>query len=126
MPNEIPFFLARKPVRGAPEGYKDFRLVKEDIMVWLRFLKANNRFYRHIDLDVAQERLDSIQTDANGSVESSLRYIEDDEVEALLSSNSTQNEVDPSDPSLSEDDDEVDNSDDEDEPAAASEQNLWT
>ena len=42
----------------------------------------------------------------------------------MLSSNSTQNEVDPSDPSLSEDDDEVDNSDDEDEPAAASEQNL--
>ena len=124
MPNELPFFLARKPVRGALLGYKDFRITKENIMIWLRFLKQHNRFYRDIDIAVAQERMDSIPTDANGSVEHSLRYIEDEEVEALLASNSTENEVDPSDPSSLEENEEVEDCNDEDEPATTSEQNL--
>ncbi|GFH56395.1 hypothetical protein CTEN210_12871 [Chaetoceros tenuissimus] len=96
MPEELNVFLVQKRNPRAPNGYVDFHINKDNILIWLRFLKANNKYYHDIDLVDAQRRLDQIRTDKNGSIHESLRYIEEDEVEALIAS-ATQQEVDSSD-----------------------------
>ena len=83
----------------------------------MRFLKVHNKFYENIDLGIAEQRLSQIETDENGSIHESLRYIEEDEVEALIAS-STQQEVDPSDNGNGNGNDDENESEDETEYAS--------
>ena len=77
----------------------------------------HNKFYENIDLGIAEQRLSQIETDENGSIHESLRYIEEDEVEALIAS-STQQEVDPSDNGNGNGNDDENESEDETEYAS--------
>lgn len=105
MPAEIPCFIVRKSNQNSISGYRDFKIHKQNIYLWLQFLKANNRFYCDIDLGVAQDRLNNIETDDQGSIHNSMRSMEEEDLEselasAGLSGDRNQDEVDPLDPSL--------------------------
>ena len=54
LPQEIPLFFVRKPVRSSSTGYKDYVINKRSILIWLHFLKRNNKHYRDINLALAE------------------------------------------------------------------------
>lgn len=81
LPQEIPYFIVRKPNKASPTGYKDFKINKDHILQWLIFLKENNPHYSHLDLEASKERLSQIPDD----ISQSLRSMEETELEEKLS-----------------------------------------
>jgi hypothetical protein len=80
LPNDLPYFIVRKPNKASPCGYKDFRINKANILTWLSFLKLNNEHYANIDLSSCKERLSQIPDDISGS----LRSMTEEELEETL------------------------------------------
>ena len=39
LPEEVPYFLVRKPNQSSPSGHRDFRVKRADIIAWLTFFK---------------------------------------------------------------------------------------
>ncbi|CAG8821711.1 22049_t:CDS:1, partial [Racocetra persica] len=54
--------------------FHDFKVKRMNILVWLKFLKENNPFYKNIEID--QDMLQTLPE--NGSVFKRLRTIHDD------------------------------------------------
>ena len=98
MPDEIPCFLVRKSNQSSANGYRDFKINKDNILLWLKFLKKHNRFYSDLDLGIAEDRLEQIPIDDDGSIQSSLRMMEEEEVEdAMSNETNADNETAPRD-----------------------------
>ena len=76
LPSELPCFIIRKPNINSPSGHHDFKVNREHIMIWLHFLKENNRFYAAIDLTVARDRTNS-SIPEDGSIIDSLRTMQE-------------------------------------------------
>ena len=84
LPSELSIFFVRRPNPTAPNGYRDFRINKTNILQWLNFLKRNNPFYADIDLSAAEDRFTQIETDENGSIHNGIRFMEEEEAEAII------------------------------------------
>jgi hypothetical protein len=50
LPKDLDVLLIRKPNARDPSTYRDFRVRKAKVLRFLRFLKANNSFYAHIEI----------------------------------------------------------------------------
>ena len=98
MLDEIPCFLVRKSNQSSANGYRDFKINKDNILLWLKFLKKHNRFYSDLDLGIAEDRLEQIPIDDDGSIQSSLQTMEEEEVEdAMSNETNADNETAPRD-----------------------------
>ena len=65
MSDESTCFIFQKPNKY-PNGYCEFKIDKDNIMIWLKFLKTNYHFYADIDIFDAKTCLDLI--DANDTL----------------------------------------------------------
>lgn len=55
LPEELDILLVRKPDARNPSSYKDFRVRKQKVLDFLKFLKAHNPFYAHVQVRPAIE-----------------------------------------------------------------------
>ena len=72
---EIPVYIVRKPNSNTPEGYKDFKVRREALRLWLEFLIQFNPYYAADVLST--ENLDEYPE--NGSVASRVRTVDIEE-----------------------------------------------
>ena len=61
MTNNVPCLIFHKPNKS-PNGYRDFKINKDKIMIWLNFPKTNYLFHADIHIFDAKTRLDLIYT----------------------------------------------------------------
>ena len=77
LPHEIPCFIIRRKNATSPNGYRDFKVNRNHIMLWLKFLKVNNPFYADINLEAAEERASLLPED--GLIACSIRDMEEED-----------------------------------------------
>lgn len=83
LPQDLPCFVIRRQNHQTPSNYKDFIVNRKNIIIWLRFLHQNNRYYHDIDIDVAIRRAQDILPE-NGSIANQLRSsIEEEDVDVI-------------------------------------------
>ena len=75
MPDKIPCFLVRKSNQSSVNGYRNFKVNKENILLWIEFLKNNNCFYSDLNFGISEEQLDQITVDDDGSIHSYLQMM---------------------------------------------------
>ena len=73
---EVPVYIVRKPNSNTPEGYKDFKVRRENLRSWIEFLIEFNPYYTADALST--ENLDEYPE--NGSVASRVRVVDVDEL----------------------------------------------
>ena len=101
IPDNIPWFLVRISNQSSVNGYRYFKTNKDNILLWVQFLKDHTHFYYDIDLGIAEERLDQIPVDKNGSIQSLSRMMEEEELEDAMSNETNyDNETAPQDSSI--------------------------
>ena len=77
IPEELPIFAARKPNPSNANGCKDFKINKQNIMTWLKFLKENNK--NCMDINIDEHALDHLPNE--GPIFDNLRHCKDNEEE---------------------------------------------
>ena len=76
---DLPIVILRKKDAQHPNNYKDFRVRKEAIKVWLLFLIEHNSAYR--DVTINEERLNSLPDRACVAARINTQYEEDSPTE---------------------------------------------
>ena len=74
--DKIPWFIVRKYNQSTVNGYRNFKINKENIFLWLQFLKKHYQFYSDIGIGIAEKKLDQISVDGDGSIQSLLQINE--------------------------------------------------
>ena len=77
LPHEIPCFIIRRKNATSPNGYRDFKVNRNHIMLWLKILKVNNPFYADINLEAAEERASLLPED--GLIACSIHDMEEED-----------------------------------------------
>jgi hypothetical protein len=90
--------LIRKPNARDPSTYRDFRVRKAKVLRFLRFLKANDPFYAHIEI----RQPDDVDLPIDGNILDQLPVVESEQCRASSNSHNGSHEAieDPSEQSF--------------------------
>ena len=81
LPEDLPCFVVQKPNSASPLGFREFKVNRENIRRWLIFLKANNRYY--VNIEINMENIRGLPED--GSIADQIRTIDEDDADEILS-----------------------------------------
>jgi hypothetical protein len=79
-PSTLDVLVVRQLSRDGSAAFRDYKVNRQNVAAWLHWLKANNQFYQHINID--EEALQRLPE--NGSVYDRLRQVSDAGVSASV------------------------------------------